>query len=187
MIQKNLIKALLGLVIFIVLMVTLGILFEEEMAQATSWVVDKIGFWGLAAILMLTDTLVTPFPPDILLVIISKTHLAERWPFYVGILGCISVAAGMTGYSIGRWLGHFQWSRKLFGQFEQEHHEFIQKYGFWAVAIGSVTPLPYSVTCWTAGVLNIRWHTVLLASILFRIPRIYAYYWLLTSAKGLFS
>ncbi|TVQ68750.1 MAG: hypothetical protein EA373_10125, partial [Oceanospirillales bacterium] len=69
MIQKNLIKALLGLVIFIVLMVVLGILFEEEMAQATGWVVDRIGFWGLAGILLVTDTLVTPFPPDILLVI----------------------------------------------------------------------------------------------------------------------
>lgn len=186
MIQQNLIKAVLGLVLFIVTMVALGIIFEDEMTFATTWVVERIGFWGLALILLMTDTLVTPFPPDILLIVIAKSHLSEHWPMYVGILGCVSVIAGMTGYGIGRWLGHFDWSKRLFGRFKNEHQAFIQKYGFWAVVIGAITPLPYSVTCWTAGVLNIRWYVVLSASILFRIPRIYLYYWLLTSAKSLF-
>ncbi len=187
MIQKNLIKAVVGLVAFLVAMGLLGYLFEEELTAGTEWVVDRIGFVGLALILLVTDTFVTPFPPDILLVVVSRSRLAADWPMYVGILGVISVIGGMLGYSIGRWLGHFKWLQRLFGDFKDDHHDFIRKYGFWAVALGSATPLPYSVTCWTAGVLGIRWTSVLAASVLFRIPRIYGYYWLLSTTGNFFG
>lgn len=181
MIERNLYAALFGLGAFIVAMGIIGLVYEEQLASMADWVVQRIGFAGLALILMVTDTLVTPFPPDILLVVIAKSHLAENWPIYVGLLGVVSVIAGMTGYGIGRWLGHFTWSQRLFGQFKEDHHTFIRKYGFWAVAIGSVTPLPYSVTCWTAGVLGLHWSTVLAAALLFRLPRIYLVYWLLSN------
>lgn len=187
MIQKNLLKALLALFLLVVAMAVLGYVYEDELRAATTWIVSRIGFAGMVMILMVTDTLVTPFPPDILLVVIAKSPLAENWPIYVGILGMVSVLAGMIGYSIGRWLGHFQWSRRLFGDFKEDHREFIRKYGFWAVVVGSITPLPYSVTCWSAGVLGIRWSTVLAASVLFRIPRFYLYYWLLSTAGSFFS
>jgi membrane protein YqaA with SNARE-associated domain len=187
MIQKNLISALVGLTAMVLLMGLLGYLYEDQLTLATTWVVERIGFVGLMAILMVTDTLVTPFPPDILLVVVANSPLAENWPVYVGLLSMVSVLAGMTGYSIGRWLGHLQWTQRLFGDFKQEHRDFTSKYAFWAVALGAVTPLPYSVTCWTAGVLGARWTTVLAASVLFRIPRFFLYYWLLSTAGGFFS
>lgn len=186
MIQQHLIKALIGLLALIAIMAVLGFMYEEEMSAVTAGLVDRVGFLGLAAILMVTDTFVTPFPPDILLAVIAKSRLSTDWPLYVGILGLVSVIAGMTGYGIGRWLGHFRWSQRLFGDFREDHRSFLRKYGFWAVAMGSVTPLPYSVTCWSAGVLGIRWTKVLAASLLFRVPRFYLYYWLLSTSGGLF-
>lgn len=187
MIQQHLLKALIGLVALIAVVALLGFMYEDEMTAITTWVVDQVGFVGLAAILMVTDTLVTPFPPDILLAVIAKSRLSEEWPIYVGVLSVVSVVAGMTGYGIGRWLGHFRWTQRLFGEFKEDHRSFLRKYGFWGVAIGAVTPLPYSVTCWTAGVLGIRWTKVLAASVLFRIPRFYLYYWLLSTTGSLFS
>lgn len=187
MIQQHLIKAVIALVLFLALIGMLGFLFEDELAELTTWVVERVGFLGLAGILLVTDTLVTPFPPDILLAVIAKSRLSEDWPVYVGLLGLVSVVAGMTGYGIGRWLGHFRWCRRLFGEFKDDYGQLIRKYGFWGVALGAVTPLPYSVTCWTAGVLGLRWTKVLAASILFRIPRFYLYYWLLSTTGNLFS
>jgi len=187
MIQENLLKALIALVAFLVVMGVLGFLFEEEMELATTWVVDRIGFAGLGLILLVTDTLVTPFPPDLLLVVIARSRLSDDWLRYVLTLGVISVAAGMLGWAIGRWLGHFRFVKQLFGEFKAEHQEFIRKYGFWAVAIGSITPFPFSVTCWTAGVMGLRWSTVLLAALLFRIPRFIGYYWLIASSGNWFG
>lgn len=187
MIQENLLKALVALVLFILAMGVIGFLFEEEMELATTWVVERIGFAGLGLILLVTDTLVTPFPPDILLLVIAKSRLSEDWLRYVLTLGVISVGAGMLGWAIGRWLGHFRFVKQMFGEFKQDHRDFIRRYGFWAVALGSVTPFPFSVTCWTAGVMGVRWLTVLLAAILFRIPRFVLYYWLIVTSRAWFG
>lgn len=187
MIQQNLIKAVVGLVLFLVAMAVLGLAYEEELVMITTWIVDRIGFLGLALILFFTDGLVTPVPPDLILVIVANSPLAENWPFYVSVLGLISVCAGMFGYGIGRWLGHFPWAQRLFGHFKEDHQRFIRKFGFWAIVLGSVTPLPYSVTCWTAGALGVRWTVVLSASLIFRIPRFLIFYWLLATSGGLFS
>lgn len=186
-IQKNLIRAFVGLTFFVILMGLLGYWFEPELILVTTWIVERVGFTGMAMLLWATDSLVTPFPPDILLIIIANSQLSEGWLFYVSILGAISVGAGMTGYAIGRWLQHFLWVQKLFSQLSQEHQDFIQKYGFWAIVIGAITPLPYSLTCWTAGALGLRWTIVLTASILFRIPRFIVIYWFLDNASGLLS
>lgn len=101
------------------------------MEIATNWVVDQIGFAGLCLILFITDTLVTPFPPDILLVVIACSDLAEHWLIYLLVLGLASVVAGMLGWCLGRWLRHLKFFQRLFGQFNEEQRTFIAKYGFW--------------------------------------------------------
>ncbi len=187
MIRRHLIQALFGLITLLFVMGALGHLFEAELHVVTHWVVSQMGFSGMALTLMLTDTLVTPFPPDILLAVIANSAMSAQWPIYVGLLGLVSVCAGMTGYGIGRWLGHFQWAQSLFNRLTDEQRRFIQRYGFWAVVIGAITPLPYSVTCWSAGALGIRWVVVLSASLLFRIPRFYLFYGLLAHTGRLLS
>lgn len=185
MIRENLLKTLAGLIIIVVIIGILGFWFENEMTMMTNWVVDRIGFTGLCLILLVTDTLVTPFLPDILLVVVAKSALAERGLYYVFILGTVSVVAGMLGWNIGRWLGRFNFIQRLYGQIGEEQRGFVEKYGFWAIVLGAITPLPYSVTCWTAGVIGLRWTKVLAASVLFRIPRIILYYLLIASTVNL--
>lgn len=187
MVRENLLKALAGILLIVVMMSVLGFWLEEEMIIGTNWVVDRIGFAGLCLILFVTDTLVTPFPPDILLVVIAKSDLAERWLTYVLILGLVSVGAGMLGWCFGRWLGHVKFIQHLFGHLNDEQRNFIRKYGFWAIVLGAATPLPYSVTCWTAGTMGVRCSTVFTASVLFRIPRMIIYYLLISSASNLFG
>lgn len=187
MIRENILKTLTGILIIVVMMAVLSFWFEHEMTMMTNWVVDRIGFAGLCLILLVTDTFVTPFLPDILLVVIAKSSLAERWLYYVFILGVVSVFAGMLGWSIGRSLGQFQFIQRLYGKIGKKQRGFVDKYGFWAVVIGATTPLPYSVTCWTAGAMGLHWTKVLTASVLFRIPRIVVYYILIESTGHMFG
>lgn len=187
MIGENLIKTVVALAIFIVAMTALGYLFENELETGTNWVVNQVGFLGLCLILLVTDTLITPFPPDILLLVIAKSSLAEYWPLYVLILGMVSCAAGILGWGIGRWLGHFEFVKRMIGTLDKNQREFIHRYGFWAVAIGSITPFPFSITCWAAGMMSLRGMTVLTAVLIFRIPRFFLYYWLIIAADGFVS
>lgn len=186
MLKENLSKAIVGILTLVFTITVLGYWYKEEMTLATNYVVDRIGFAGLCFILFLTDTLVTPVSPDILLIVIANSHLAEQWLPYVLILGLVSVASGMVGWCIGRWLGRFRWVQNLFGRLNEEQRSFIRKYGFWGIVLGATTPLPYSVTCWTAGATQVKWTTVLAASVLFRIPRIIVYYLIIASSSNLF-
>jgi len=187
MLKKNLRKALISIILFVFAIGAAGHWFGDEMSIATNWVVDHIGFAGLCLIAFVADTLVTPMSPDILLVVLANSYLAENGFIYALILGSLSVVAGMMGYSIGRRLGHFAFVRRVFGKVDDEQRAFIEKYGFWAIVVGSITPLPYSFTCWTAGVLELRWTKVLAASVLFRLPRVVASYWLITASGKLFG
>lgn len=187
MIRKNLVKGLAGLIVFVTAMAAVGLVFEAELVTATNGVVERIGFAGLCAILFVNDLLVTPLPGDLLLVVIAKSELAENWVFYVFVLGLVSVAAGLFGWGIGRWLGVLPFVRRHVGKFKEANGEFIRRYGFWAVALGAATPLPFSLTCWSAGMLGVRWTTVLSASLLFRVPRFLIYYVLMVSAGRLLA
>ena len=186
MIRESLIKTVAAIALIMVVMAISGIWLEEELSMATNWLVGRIGFAGLCLILFVIDTLVTPFSPDLVLIVVAKSELADNWFPYVFTLGCVSVCAGMTGWIIGRWLGHFGFVDRLFNKIGEEQRRFIVKYGFWAIVLGAATPLPYSATCWTAGIAGIRWTTVLAASLVFRIPRVILYYLLISSSSTLF-
>ena len=164
-----------------------GIWFEDALETGTNWLVERIGFAGLCLIMLVSDTLVTPFPPDLLLVVIARSQLAERWFLYVFVLGAISVCAGMLGWRVGRYLGNFPYVKYVYTQTNEEMRVFVQRYGFWAVVLGATTPLPYSITCWTAGIMGVRGKTVFAASVLFRIPRMFFYYLLIESSGNLFG
>ncbi len=185
MVRENLAKALIGIAVLVLGLGALGYFLEQELIVATNWIVTRVGFTGLCAALYVADSLVTPFPPDVLLLVIAKSRLAEHWPTYVTTLGFVSVAAGCTGFFIGRWLGTQRWARRVFGEFKEDHATFLRRYGFWAIVLGAVTPLPYSVTCWSAGVMGLRFSTVLSASILFRVPRFVLYYLVIVKTGAL--
>lgn len=92
----------------------------------------------------------------------------------------------MQGWVIGRWLGQRPLSHRLFGEFRNEHSDMVTKYGLRAVLIGAVTPMPFSVTCCSAGILGLGFWPVL-AACLFRIPRFYLYYGIVVTSVSLFN
>jgi len=57
----------------------------------------------------------------------------------------------------------------------------MKRFGPIAVAIGALTPFPYSVTTWTAGMFNMPFKRMILPTML-RIPRLWIYYWILDGA-----
>jgi membrane protein YqaA with SNARE-associated domain len=186
MIRTALLKTVIAVIIALIVMAALGFAFEDELTAFAQWVADRLGFVGLAAVLMVTDTFVTPFPPDVLLLVVAKSTMGQDWVFYVGLLGFVSAWAGMQGWAIGRWLGHCEPVRRMFGDFKDEHEASLKKYGIWAVLAGAVTPMPFSVTCWTAGMLGMSFWPMLLAC-LFRVPRFYVYYGIVVTGVSMFN
>lgn len=186
MIEATLKKTLYSIVGLFLLMGALGFAYQKEIVAAAEWLAAHLGFPGMAVVILVADTFVMPFPPDSLLVVINRSQMAEQWWWYVLGIGAVSSWAGMQGYFIGRWLEHFPTLHRFFGRFREEHGPMLRKYGFWWVVLGATTPLPFSVTTWTAGMLQIPLWQVGLACT-FRIPRFFVYYAIIDAGLGLFS
>ena len=76
---------------------------------------------------------------------------------------------------LGPYVGRVPFLRNKIEQWRVKGEHLFDRWGVWTVAIGALSPLPYSITCWFAGIYNMPYRRFFLAT-LFRIPRIIAYY-----------
>jgi membrane protein YqaA with SNARE-associated domain len=174
-IRRNLFFGAVALVGLVGTIGMVGVLYEAELFRLTQIIHATIGLAGLAAILFVSDAIITPIPPDALLVIIAKSDLRADWlPLTLG-MGLVSVAAGNTAWLLGSKLGDVPVLAKIFGRLRAKNEHLIARYGAFGVVLGALTPIPFSVTCWTAGLLKMRFALVF-APTLLRIPRFFVYY-----------
>ena len=175
-VRRNLIRAGMVLVLAIVALGLTGLWFEDELLGACTWVLERVGLLGIAAILYVSDAFCAPIPSDFTLVVIAKSDLSAYWPVIVPALALWSSFAGATAWLLGTKVGHLPWATRLLGRLQSEpNHALVAKFGKWGVALGALTPIPYSLTCWTAGMLELTFREVFWVNLL-RLPRFLAYY-----------
>lgn len=177
-IRSVLVKGAVALLLLVACLAFIGKLYAAELLIAAGWINDQVGFLGLALILLITDAVITPIPPDLLLVVIANTGLAHRWWLYVPTLGAISSGAGIIAWYLSTKLGHTRLPKLILGRFREKNSALVARYGALAVVLGALTPIPYSLTCWTAGMLLAPLRTLVFATLL-RIPRFVGYYLLI--------
>ncbi len=161
-----------------------GFIFEGEIAFLTQQIANLFGFTGLALLLLVSDSVISPLPPDLILIVIAKSDWREHWYIYVPILGAISTLAGIVGWTIGHFLARTKVAPQVLVNIALQERERVQKFGAWAVFLGAITPLPYSATCWTAGFLGLDFKKFLLVN-LARFPRIVIYYLVIHNSRFL--
>lgn len=174
-VRKKLIITILALVLFALFSSFLTYIFKEQIILLVKWIELHFNFYGLAAVSFVTDLIVSPFPPDVILLVVSKTHLSEDWPIYILILGLISSLAGVCGFKFGKFLLKTKWGSHYLKNLRIKNEKLILKYGYFTVVLATFTPLPFSITCWMAGSMNLKLNKVFLITLL-RIPRFYLVY-----------
>ncbi|HSC88952.1 MAG TPA: VTT domain-containing protein [Polyangiaceae bacterium] len=184
-VRKNVLWAGVSLLLLAVLAGTLTLLYGEQLARLSEWLFGTLGLGGMLVFLFLAETVVSPFPPDSLLILIASSDYHESWPVVIPAMGLVSAVAGWCGYFCGRVLARTRWADVLFGRFKRKSQDFIQRMGPTAVALGALTPLPFSLTCWTAGLLGVPFSRIW-ALCLLRIPRYVVYYVVVAYAESVF-
>lgn len=180
-VRRNIAGLILFITVSILATMLLGLFFEEELVAFAEQVEQTLGIGGLMLIAFLADFLITPLPPDLLLLVVAKSPMRDTWPLHVILLGLASWGAGAAGWMTGNRLGHSPWVLRRIGDLNGPIAQKLRRFGFWTVAIGALTPFPFSVTCWTAGMLGIPLRQVLWGGLL-RLPRFFLFYWVLVLA-----
>lgn len=175
LLRKNLWGALLSLVLLGALAALLMTHFRPHVEAVTAWIFAEVGLPGIFAILFITDAFVSPLPPDSVLLLVAASPYHQDWLLWVPLMGLSSSVAGCVGYGAGTYLSGRTWAESWLGPFRTRSEKMIRKYGSWAVVLGALTPVPFSITCWTAGLLRVPFNGVWIPCLL-RVPRYVVYY-----------
>lgn len=140
-----------------------------------------IGIFGMPGVLFglwLTDTFTFPIPTDTYL-IVAVASAKPMLPTMAAI-SLVSLIAGNCAYFVGPFLTRVPYIKDRIEAFRPRGERLFKRWGVGAVAIGALTPLPYSVICWFAGIYKMPYRRFALST-LFRIPRMVGYYLLIAN------
>ena len=174
-VRRNIRNAILALVGLVAVLGVSGALWEAELVVVANSVYQHIGLVGLLLIIFLADSIIMPFPPDVVLVILANTWVHEHWLVAMPLIGLLSAVAGNVAWLLGTKVGHTGRVTRWFGRFRRMNEALVRRYGPWAVALAALTPVPFSVTSWTVGILHLPWREFGWVTLL-RIPRYVGYY-----------
>lgn len=164
-----------GIAALILSMMAVTYAFKEPIIELGHNFVEALGPMGVTLGFFLPDAFTLPIPADA----IAALALAGKMDFWTivvfGSLGTLS--GGSVGFAIGRLLSHTRWFQRFMKRRGAQMTRLMRRYGTKALLVAVVTPIPYSIACWGAGALNMRFSTFFLISLL-RVPRV-AFYLLL--------
>ena len=174
-VQRNVVLTAVSLLLLFVGVGVLGIFFEERLLDATSAIYDVLGLPGLLAILFVSDAVISPVPPDGVLIVLANSPAHAIWTYLIPAIGLMSAAAGHIGWKLGGLLRHTRSLQVVFARSSSKNTDFVKRYGGWGVALGALTPVPFSITCWAAGIVQVPYKQFWWATLL-RIPRYVLFY-----------
>ena len=158
-------KQIRPIVTTLLVLFALGILssflLEGIIRDVADSIFSRFGTWGIVIGTMITDTCPFPLPAEP----VALIGLGANVPLWkvILIMSATSHVAGIVGYGCGRSLGRIPGLRKNFEARYPKIFHFMKKHGLKGVAIAAVTPIPYAVTNWAAGVVGVSFKGVVLA------------------------
>jgi membrane protein YqaA with SNARE-associated domain len=174
-VRRGLWRGLAGLVGLFLAVGVAGVICEKELLAFTTWAYATLGFPGLAGILLVSDTFTSPVPPQLVLLVIANSPLHAHWKLLMPALALQSAVAGTLGYFMATRLGHTRFGHVMVGRLREENRELIDRWGTLGLVLCALTPIPYSISCWVAGALHVRFRSFVWVPIL-RVPRFLLYY-----------
>lgn len=165
---KKTVATLIGLTIVFLL---IALVFEPQFRWVGDVIITRFGLPGLTLTIVLLDYFLQPFPPDILVYsyVLSKGDTV----LVATLAGVASVLGGSFGYLTGRVLEHEGATKFIKPHHYKQAHDLFEKHGFWAVLIGAITPVPFNVVCWLAGVFRMPFAYFVLSAVVTRGPRFF--------------
>ncbi|MEW5849087.1 MAG: VTT domain-containing protein [Myxococcota bacterium] len=149
---------------------------RDEIQTLGRLFVEHFGVGGMFLGSFLADGVHFPIPPQFYM-LTTVTSGREPVPALAAItIG--SIVGGNVSYLIAGQLYRVRALHRFIDRARAKAEPMFARYGYWAVAIGSVTPFPYSTLCNAAGLCGMPYRLFAVLS-LFRVPRILMFYLLI--------
>jgi membrane protein YqaA with SNARE-associated domain len=128
------------------------------------------------ALLAYTEAIFFPIPADVLLIALCLGR-PRRSFYWATVCTAWSVLGGTTAMLLGALIGRERVLDLMalfhLGEKADLALRYFAQYGFWAVAVAALTPVPYMVFSWVAGFAEIPAWQFVAASVIFRPMRFF--------------
>ena len=169
--DKLLRNTVVGVVAILVVIALLCQLYKAELLAVSAGFVDRAGGPGVFVAWMLIDLLPVPLMPQDTFTTLAYLGGLGFWPTVVWA-SAGSIVGGTGGLLLSRRLAHVPAvHRHITTGRAKRMFELTRKYGALALAVGSVTPMPFNTAAWACGLTGLRLGPFLLVSLL-RVPRV---------------
>ena len=157
--------ALLGLLLVVATVVALTV-ERPGVPALQGWLADAGPVGWTAVVLGVAGALMTPVPRTALSVLLGA---AAGFPagLVVAVLG--GWLGGLGGFALGRHLGRAAVAR-LAGPRLARADRLFRKRGFLAVALARVSPVPFWIVSYAAGLSSVRWPAATLGTLVGVVP-----------------
>ncbi len=175
---KNMLRGWVWLAVILGFFILLEVLEFDYYRLLTPFYDRPFILYGLYA---LSEFLFGIIPPEFFMVWARGFGDPLRYAGIVFFLAVLSYVAGVTGYFIGRWLGHTDAFRRLEERRLAKVIPLVRRFGLYLVIIAALTPVPFSATCMVAGSVRLSFRRFLLFAAM-RFLRFALYGWIVWHA-----
>lgn len=115
--------------------------------------------YGVLSFFFVSETLLGLVPPEIFIAWAGKMH--SSW-FCLGLLAVLSYGGGLLSYWMGRSITKMPSVHNYLEVKMEKQLKNSKKWGGFLIMVGAVLPLPFSIACMTAGIIEFPFKNVIL-------------------------
>lgn len=149
--------------------------YINELKELLYVISDFLVDWGHIGLSIYTvlETLLLIPPIEVILIPLVVANPSE-WLLYALNAIVFTFFASIVGYYIGMKLGYPILYKMTSENIVKKGEKFINDYGILAVALVAITPIPYTIIVFLAGIGRMKFSKYIIAAMFGRIPRFLA-------------
>ncbi len=165
-------------IVFTVIAVFLFNEYVYDLRKGLVHMTETFSTWSIVTFFYASETILGLIPPEIFLGWASKMDSPY---FYIALLATISYLGGLTAYFLGRASLKIASIKEYLEVKMAKNLKNTEKWGGILILVGALLPLPFAISCLTAGMIKYPFRNVVLYG-LFRFIRFAFYGYLIFSA-----
>ncbi|MDP5157183.1 MAG: VTT domain-containing protein [Flaviramulus sp.] len=150
-------KALPYIIIIVGIIYTLNHFFDINNALVT--LTEILPAYGVLSFFFVSETLLGLVPPEIFIAWAGKMY--SPW-FYLSILAILSYTGGLLAYWIGHAITKIPSVHNYLEVKMEKQLKNSKKWGGFLIVVGALLPLPFSISCMAAGLIEFPFKNVVL-------------------------
>jgi len=150
-------KALPYIIGLVILIYAVNHFFDIN--QTLTHLTEILPAYGVLSFFFVSETILGLVPPEIFIAWAGKMY--SPW-FYLAILAVLSYSGGLVSYWMGRTITKIPSVHNYMVVKMEKQLKNSKKWGGFLIMVGAVLPLPFSIACLAAGIIEFSFKNVML-------------------------